>query len=513
MLNIERVVAVQNYGPSGTSLLHSLLDDHPQVISTLMLQDYGIYYHLWDEISYNPTVENIFQVVRKRLYSLFNADYGDPTFKQMGESKNERLEVRESDFKYHLQNYFKSSKVITRKEFIVGVFVAYNLCHGRKFSDDAIICFPIHSHSQQYAGYLTQDFREVYFLHMVREPVQNIGSQIKYVAQCDRDIDLFKSLLDCAVLQIFLEKSYHFHHNPVEMYGKRPYFEDVNSDSRIISSRAVRLEDIHLNPRETLQKICDWISIDFHDCLMRSTFMGKLWHNRVGFVRVSGFSKEVIEQKYPQYLNWFDRYRLRLLSKTESRYFKYYEFSPIDHFIFYFFLPFSLLLPFKIECNKERFLSRLNAILSYIYSRQNCYEWIVENYNKKDFVRKLDEKLAQYCDVKTRNSIKGWVTENHRKNNFTQNLISLLKRKSVCTVDPKIVNWIIKNDNVYVAARDKNYDRQERLRCFLTFFSELSSRLFLNYYNVRKNMLKMWCYRLFNCKDPAYIKMLYDIKT
>ena len=44
MPKINKVLAIQCYGPSGTTLLHSLMDDHPEIISMPLLFPIPIYY-------------------------------------------------------------------------------------------------------------------------------------------------------------------------------------------------------------------------------------------------------------------------------------------------------------------------------------------------------------------------------------------------------------------------------------------------------------------------------------
>ena len=48
MSKINKVFAIQCYGPSGTTLLHSLMDQHPEILSMPLLFPIPIYY-LWDE--------------------------------------------------------------------------------------------------------------------------------------------------------------------------------------------------------------------------------------------------------------------------------------------------------------------------------------------------------------------------------------------------------------------------------------------------------------------------------
>ncbi len=359
---INKVVAVQNYGISGTTLIQSLLDNHPQIVSLPMLHAEPLY-RVWDRILAEGAVGNIEKMaglLKGMIPFLFDVDAGaDASLKQMGEEKNEIIEVDEKVFFAHFEKIL-SAENISRRSFIISVYLAYNACYGNEFSDDALICFPIHSQDKKYAEYLLADFKEVYFLHMVREPVQNMGSLIKHISHGQIKASLFKSLLGCAVQQIIFEKMYHWQ-GYVPLHGKKPYFADFAANGRSCESRAVRLEDIHLNSEFTLTKITQWFGVKWHDNLMKSTFMGKLWHNRVESIRVSGFNKQVISQQHDQYLNSFDKFRLRLLTKVEQKSFGYRKCNIFDQ-ISFIFLPLLVLLPFRVDFNLKRLAFRLEGL-------------------------------------------------------------------------------------------------------------------------------------------------------
>lgn len=361
MLKIEKVIAIQNYGVSGTTLMHSLLDNHPQIMSLPMLHAEPLY-RIWDRIAAEGAMQNrekVTQIFREMIPFLFNVHAGaDASLLQMGENKNEAIEVHENIF---FENFWKTvPQNFTRKDFITGVYVAYNLCYGNNFNDDAWICYPIHSQDIKVAEYLLQDFAQVHFLHMVREPVQNMGSLIKHINHGQIKASLFKSLLGCAVQQILFEKMYHWS-GFILQHGKKPYFKDSSENGRVVESRAVRLEDIHRNPNFTLEKIANWLKISWHENLLKSTFMGKLWHNRVESVRVSGINKQVIAQQHDQYLSNFDKFRLRLLTRSEQKYFGYKNYNLLDRFYF-LFLPLLLLFPFRVDFNKKRLQARMEVL-------------------------------------------------------------------------------------------------------------------------------------------------------
>jgi hypothetical protein len=378
--NIQKIIAIQNYGASGTTLIHSLLDNHPKVISLPYL--YGIpLYGLWD--CYLSNIDNVSssdveKVARNNFMNFFYKEcMEESSLKQMGDNKDQILLVDPTEFCKHLVSYLDNINNIKRKDFIVSTFIAFNLCFKKEFTDDAYICFPIHSQSKKHAKWLIEDFKEVKFLHMIREPVQNIGTIVKHINHVQMRNSIFKGLLNCAILQILCRKTAHWEEKNFSItYDKVPYF----SDTKDIESRYLRLEDFHKKPKETIMKLIKWLNIEFKESLLQSTFMGLKWHNRSESQQVSGFNTKTISQKHNAYLNKFDRYRLLLLSKTEQIYFGYYKYKLIDKF-FYLILPLFLIFPFRCDFNKKRLSIRWEALQKF-YSNDkklSINEWLIHN--------------------------------------------------------------------------------------------------------------------------------------
>lgn len=348
---INRIVAIENYGVSGSTLLHSLLDDHPNIISLPLLHGQQLYL-LWNHIKNkeNISIEDVKKIVLDKMPVFFNLNQGgDKSLGQLGENQDESIEVNYEQFMNNLAECLDGEK-INSKNFIISVYMAYNMCWNKKFNDDDIICFPIHSMGREHAKYLANDFKEVYFIHTIREPVQNIGSIMKHVCY-NSNIQTFRSPAERSIRPIitFCEG------------GKFPFMEDVNNKDKIIKSVYVRLEDLHNNPTEPLGKICKLLNIEWNDVLLKTTFTGKLWHNRQEMIRVSGLGKQIIQQKHVTYLNKFDRFRLRLLSKTEIEYFKYGKLSKLENFLNPL-LPLFLLFPFKVDFNRKRLKERITTL-------------------------------------------------------------------------------------------------------------------------------------------------------
>jgi hypothetical protein len=113
---------------------------------------------------------------------------------------------------------------------------------------------------------------------MIREPIQNAGSLSKHIFGITYRRMVYVSPLRSVVVQIISnnEMMTHFGLPGVSLNGKTPYFPD----GKKVESRAVKLEDIHENGKDVMKKISSWLDIYWDDCLLKSTVMSLLWHNR-----------------------------------------------------------------------------------------------------------------------------------------------------------------------------------------------------------------------------------------
>ena len=95
------------------------------------------------------------------------------------------------------------------------------------------------------------------------------------------------------------------------------------------SSRAVKLEDLHSNPRKTMEKVCRWLGLKWDETLLKSTFDGIQWRGELkptsqkwnisGSPQISGFSQATISQTYEKYISSFDEFRLSILAAAVFR--------------------------------------------------------------------------------------------------------------------------------------------------------------------------------------------------
>jgi hypothetical protein len=353
---INKILAIQNCGPSGTTLMQSLLDGHPDIISLPGLHGQQLLV-FWDKYQHLAR-DAFFQQFQTEFYHYYEpaAVPNDLGLRELGDHKNELALIDKTAFLNNLAAQWQSSPFISSKLFVTSVYLAYHQTLGRTVSDNAYLLYPIHSLKKKYASILVNDFDTVKFLHMVREPLQSIGSAAKHINKYEHWDHHY--LLSCISAQMVSDFTLHVGPHPV--HGMKPYFKDT-PDGRI-QSRALKLETLHADPKASMQKLCDWLNMAWHDNLLHSTFNGKSWHNRPESIRQSGTGQAVLAQKHADILPSFDRYRFEHLIASFNNHFGY-ENNPTvkTNTLTRLTMAAAMLLPFKMELLRDRWKRQLDS--------------------------------------------------------------------------------------------------------------------------------------------------------
>ena len=163
LLNIEKCLAIQNYGTSGTTLLHSLLDDHPQIISVPLIFSLEFYRYLVNNNASKYDLSSYLQYLKDSV-PMFNANAGDPQrLDELGENEDTPLRCDFNQFEANFYNLLRD-KENNFKNIFIATYQAYNLCFGKNFTNDAWICLAIHSLPKKFAEFLISQFYEVTYI-------------------------------------------------------------------------------------------------------------------------------------------------------------------------------------------------------------------------------------------------------------------------------------------------------------------------------------------------------------
>ena len=124
MINIQRIVAIQNHGIAGTSLLHSLFDNHSKIISLPWL--FGInFIEDWNETfkEKKANFNELKKFIKANYKVLFDiGSYNEKSLSMLGKNMDQKVEVSENIFFSFLKKNLGQLSEISRREFIIGVF-------------------------------------------------------------------------------------------------------------------------------------------------------------------------------------------------------------------------------------------------------------------------------------------------------------------------------------------------------------------------------------------------------
>jgi len=290
MINRVSVLLVQNWGSSGSTLLQSLLDGHPSLLNTpaLSMKDF---FYWWEGVAHMPQERRVIQFHTVFRW-LFDSEHVDRSLAlhQLGENMNEASVVDEQLFKQYFAEFWRQAAGSERKRFFLAVYFAYAKALGREVAPQYIV-FPIHANPKRQAQYLREDFPDALFLYTVRNPLTTVNSMIKHVRNYHYKGRWWRlNAAECVLAGLF--NDFTIQSGRYTCFGESPYFEDM-----YYSCAGIRLEDLHERPRLVMESICGWANIPWNDCLLRSTYDGKTWWNRLESPRSAGTDKELAEKK------------------------------------------------------------------------------------------------------------------------------------------------------------------------------------------------------------------------
>ncbi|MDP7034065.1 MAG: sulfotransferase [Planctomycetota bacterium] len=334
---LEQVVPIfYCSGRSGSVFLHSLLDNHPDVIA--MPPVLAGYYEFLTECSKIPHCdvislfcdyyEVLFQVDSEKLIIGSGRAPGIQLgLDKMGEEGDQKLQVDRKVFEVALREIFEGRSEVDSRFFFQAIHLAYARALGRHFEDRdraPIIVYQLHNPILQRFRRLLADFPQAQALSTIRNPIQSFGSHATaHVKQ---------GTTNAQTLKYLLQESF---------YGGEPLLEPQRKHSR-----AVRLEDLKLKTRPTLQALCDWLQIPWDDALLDSTISGLTWWNVKDSSRIRGFDTTPLKRKHENLFNTFDRFRLEVILGDK---YAQWGYEPLAEWSDYSLMRQLLELPFKFE--------------------------------------------------------------------------------------------------------------------------------------------------------------------
>jgi len=263
----ENVVALLHFGRSGTGLMHSLIDGHPE-ISTLPGIYLAGYFNdgVWDRISAGGWRELPARFAEE-FAVLFDAHSPKPIptrsgeaasflgkdegMTGVGEGRNESLSLDRGAFLVEALRLMEGRRTVDPMSFFMIAHAAYEKVF-QTATDKHTIFYHIHS---------PDDFANPNFLRyapgarmlmMVRDPVQSCESWVRFIFK-DNEYDMAVHRILGMLFDI--DRIAFRHHDSI----------------------GVRMEDLKTRPQDTMRALSAWLEVSDPPTLYEMTAQGKKW--------------------------------------------------------------------------------------------------------------------------------------------------------------------------------------------------------------------------------------------
>jgi len=311
------------YGRAGSLLIQSLFDSHPNVLTLpyagamLSLIPASI-----DDVSRQiDWFIKRFPIIFDTSGGGYFGDVKDLGAGNFGSDGDEDLRVCSTLFKKTLLGIVNeyctidSNRRLSRKEFFVLVHIAYGLCL-RSFNVTEIryICYHTHTHVHDEWQTMLEAFPELYFIGMTRDPRQDwLSWKTIYAWRVQREVP-----------PIFLVL-HEYNNYSKGCYELSKLVERLKDDH----IRIIDLEKLHSSNIKAMTHLCSWLNIEFDECLLQSTFNGRLWHgNATNGKRTSSLNPNMTRDTWRKELPDHDRKLICSLVPGSIEYLGYDKENP-----------------------------------------------------------------------------------------------------------------------------------------------------------------------------------------
>jgi hypothetical protein len=297
---MNRAANICHCGGSGSLLLASYLDGHPDIVMLPMLTGTSIYQFfeaygslsVWEKLVAYPEYATLKQKSDGHFFLKDN-----PT----GDFAIGRADYYASIHAlYAAYGDMPESWLGTRLRFFQFLHIAYGAASGRRVDNPRpLMVYAQHWFDNALAERFIEDFPLGRFLHTIRDPISGIDSWFDRklemeLYRADYRADLSAQYLDPAVS------------TSIDLISND---WDRGHRGMRACTRGVRFEDMHLEPEATMRRVAGWLGIGFEPSLLRSTWNGTPYVVKVRGSAWCGSNPNNAKRRWKN-LSWADRLML-----------------------------------------------------------------------------------------------------------------------------------------------------------------------------------------------------------
>lgn len=342
-----RAATICHWGRSGSVLLASYLDNHPDII-TLPNQTSEYIYHFYRDY---PTLSLWEKLVVYPFYSASKKGNAGDFFLRNNP---------DGDYAIEREDYFASTVALARMYrdlpeealnsrawFFRSVHLAYFAALGKRADNPRpLMVSAQHWFSEELAAMLAEDFPGAQFLHTIRDPISAFDS--------------------------WLERHFTWQFGDGPPKGGKYLSPSFDAYKNLLSwdkahrgagtrTRAVRFEDMHLRPEELMRKLAAWLQVRFLPSMVESTLSGRPYIVKSGGVSWVGANPKNARRRSGN-LSLFDRLLLFALLRRNFKVWDYPESRVFGwRLIGWAVIAFGALIPTRRELTNARLNATLQA--------------------------------------------------------------------------------------------------------------------------------------------------------
>jgi hypothetical protein len=380
--NIDILTIVATAPRPGTDFLHSLLDNHPEIISF----DGWLHFHefFYNSITIYGTKNKFFKEKNERFKNInltnFFYEFAWSHLHKF-DSRYDNLELKgnlglkKNDFNIlDIDEFVKTAvTLIADQEFscrnaMLAIYGSIIILRGDDLTTKKVLLHNVHL--VDHLDLLVDDFPNVKIIACTRDPrvwATKINKTLDGLSLSKYSINMSRALFKLGI---------------------------DSTDSLNLKKNNVRvniLERLHERPLKTMKNICNWIGVKYSESLLQSTWNGKVWN---GDTLSDGIKKFFDSKRYSYSKKAWERdmyvaerIAIESIMKKEIATYGYKKY--FNSKFWYFLAPILILPPTKYEIRifSQIFKSRNFQLLIYLlfnifYRYYRSYKKLLNDYMK-----------------------------------------------------------------------------------------------------------------------------------
>ena len=367
------VCSIITTGRTGSDLLQSLMDSHPDVLT---FNGHFLFQFFWRHSSCvaaeEYAAEDLIDEFIGKHIELLRSRYDILERKhQLGEHGDQQIEIDLNQFRHDAAELLRDSEPSSRNT-LLALYGAYGLGLGQDLESKKLLLH--HPHHWEELPATIADFPESKVICMTRDPRANFVSGIEHHRVHNRWVDTD-------------------HAGHLFFYINRILYDALPLEAYDNDYKVVRIED--LGRKDILQSLCGWLDISYDECLNRSTWAGLTWRgDQLSKVNPDpGFSEAMLENQWQSRLGLIDIFVLNYIMSPRLKRYGYSQSRTRTLGLGLVLVPILILLPLSYE---RRFWSP-----SYILSRLRKGQIKTIAGNGTNYLRRIRTFLKFYVKTAT----------------------------------------------------------------------------------------------------------------